>query len=193
MAGSGLENCLLFINTGKNECTLYLQTQKLIEVCTVLPLQHFLTSFKIAISCWCMLMYAGIHTFVTDLSPLPFSPLRRVCVWAFSEDFVFIHHCKNAVLQMSDTSHKTNYRNLKGLVLGGKGNLTNKVSYLSNAKTLISKAMWSLRGTCRWGCDPKPLFWWLSDPIGPLLLRTVKNACACEDLCHIDKAHGLSV
>lgn len=56
MAGSGLENCLLFTNTGKNEYTLYLQTQKHVGVCTVSPLQHFLTSLKIAISCWCMLM-----------------------------------------------------------------------------------------------------------------------------------------
>lgn len=85
---------------------------------------------------------------------------------------------------MSDPSHKTNYRNFKGLVLSGKGNLPKKVSYPSNAKTLIYKAMWSLRGTCTWSCGS----------IGSVLLRAVKKClCLWKSLPHWQSMWSVNV
>lgn len=104
-------------------------------------------------------MQAGIHICTTGLSPLPSSPLRRVCTQGFWEDFVFTHHCANAVLQFSDISHKTNYRNFKGLISNRKGNLPKKKSSKQNEELNLQRnvpmAIICLRGTCRWGCDPK--------------------------------------
>lgn len=68
---------------------------------------------------------------------------------------------------MSDTSHETNYRNFKGLVLNGKGKLLKKISYPSNAKTfgLYTKQCDHWEGHADGAVIQKSLFRLLSDPV----------------------------